>query len=134
EGLAAPHVIETQNPQDEILRRHVRVALATDYDLHRFRHLDANILGNPAIEYIRGANSKSNAADRAHVRSVRIRTNVELSGQRVALEHYRVTDALRPFAILQFAMQLDSLLGGEILLLQFQLGRQIKQAKLFLLL
>ncbi len=38
------------------------------------------------------------------------------------------------FPILQFSMQLDSLLGSELLLLQFELRRQIEQAKFLFLL
>jgi hypothetical protein len=67
------------------------------------------------------------------VRRVRVGANIQLPGQRVAFEHDRVADAFRSLAVFQFAMQLDSLLGGEILLLEFELRRQIEQAELFFL-
>ena len=132
--LAAAHVVEAENLQNEIFRRDVGMLLAANDDLHRLRHLHPNIFRDPRIENIGGANAKGHAADRAHVRSVRVRADIQLSRQRIALQHDGVADALRSFAVFQFAMQLDSLLRGEILLLELELGGQIEQAQFLFLL
>ena len=108
--------------------------LAANHDLHRLRHLHPHILRDPAIEHVRRANAKSDAANRAHVRRMRVRADVQLPGQRVAFQHDGVADALRPLAVFQFSMQLDSLLRRKVLLLELELCRQIEQAKLLFLL
>src|SRR5260370_28217288 len=92
--------------------------LAPNDDLHRLRQLDANIFHNPGIKHIRRSDAESNASDGADVRSMRTRPNVHLPRQRVSLEHDRVTYALRALPIVEFAVQLDSLLTAEIFLLQ----------------
>src|SRR6185437_14917881 len=61
---------------------------------------------------------------------VGIGADIQLSGKRVTLENDRVADSFRPFAVFQLSMQLDSLLGCEILLLQLELRRQIEEAEL----
>src|SRR5260370_12049210 len=101
--------------------------LAPNDDLHRLRQLDGNIFRNPGINLIRRSDAESNASDGADVRSMRIRPNVYLPRQRVSLEHDRVTDALRALPVGKFAVQLDSLLLGEILLLQLELRGQVEQ-------
>jgi len=45
--LAAAHVVEAQNLQNEVLGRDIGVLPAEDYDLHRFRHFDPHIFGDP---------------------------------------------------------------------------------------
>ena len=110
------------------------MALAANHDLHRLRHLDAHVLRNPAVENIRRTDAKSDAANRTHVRRVRVRANVDLSRQRVAFQHYRVADALRPLAIFQLSVEFDPLLRREVLLFELELCCQIEQAKLLFLL
>jgi hypothetical protein len=85
------------------------------------------------IEYVGGADAEGHAAHRAHVRRVRVAADIQLAGQGIAFEHDRMADAFRAFAVFQFAVQLDALLGGEVLLLEFELRRQIEQAHLALL-
>src|SRR5208282_3372730 len=102
-------------------RRDIRMPLAANNDLDRLRHSDANIFRNPGVEYIRCADAEGDASNGTDVRRVRIRTNIDLTRQRIGLQHHRVTDALRTFSVGKFAMQLDSLLPGEILLLQLEL-------------
>src|SRR6266481_553503 len=107
--------------------------LAPNHDLDRLRHLDANVLRNPGIEYVRRPNAEGNTSDGANVRRVRVRTNIHLPRQRISLQHHRVADALRALPVGKFAVQLDSLLLCEILLLQLKLRGQIEQPHLFLL-
>ena len=101
--------------------------------LHRLRHLHANIFRDPRIEDVGRADAEGHAANRAHVRRVRVGADIQLPRQRVAFEHDRVADSFRALAVGQFAVQLDSLLRGEILLLELELRRQIEQAHLLLL-
>src|ERR1700722_1444087 len=134
ECLAGAHIIEAQNFQNEILRRDIRMALASNYDPHRLWHLDADIFRDPAVEHVSGSDAESDAANCADMRSMRVRAYVKLSWQRVALKHDRVADAFRTLAVFQLPMELDSLLNGEVLLFQFQLGRKIEQSELLFLL
>src|SRR5712691_6107178 len=106
--------------------------LAANHDSHRLGYFDANVFRDPWIDAVGGADAKGHAADRSHVRRVRIGANVQLPRQRVAFEHDRVADAFRSLAVGQFAVQANSLLRGEILLLEFELHRQIEQAELLL--
>ncbi len=131
--LAAAHVIEAENLQNEIFGGDVGMPLAANDNLHRLGHFDPNIFGDPRIENVGGADAKRDAADRAHMRRMRIRANVQLPRQRVAFKNDGVADAFGTFAVGQFAVQPYSLLLGEILLLEFELRGQIEQAELFLL-
>src|ERR1700757_4016232 len=63
---------------------------------------------------------------------MRIRADVQLPRQGIALQDNRMADSFRAFTILQFAMQLDSLPLGELLLLELELRGEIKQAEFFL--
>src|SRR5581483_7359119 len=54
--------------------------------------------------------------------------------QGIALQHDRVADAFRSFAVGQFAVQLNSLLLREVLLLELELGGEVEQAQLLLFL
>src|SRR5579872_1642103 len=45
-----------------------------------------------------------------------------------------MANSLRSLAVLQFAMELDSLPGGKVLLFKFELSRQIEQAEFLFLL
>ena len=105
---------------------------AADHHLHRLRHLDAHIFGDPGIEDVGGADAEGDAAHGADVRRVRIRADVHLSRQRVGFQHHRVADALAALAVLELAVQLDALVAGEILLLELELRRQVEQAHLAL--
>src|SRR5580700_854950 len=131
--LAAAHVIEAENLQDEIFRGDVLMLPAADNNLHRLRHFHTNVFRDPAVENIGGADAESHAANRADVGRVRVGANVQLPRQRIALEHDRMADAFGAFAVFQFSVELDSLPGGEILLLEFELHCQIEQAELFFL-
>ena len=130
--LAAAHVIERKNLQDEIFRRDVRLPFAPNDDLHRLRHLDANVFRNPGVEYVGRADAEGDASDGAYVRRVRIGANVHLPRQRIGLQHHRVADAFRTFAVGKLAVQFDSLLLREILLLQLELRGQVEQPHFFL--
>ena len=99
--------------------------LAANYDLHRLGHLHPNIFRDPRVEDVGCADAEGYASDCAHVGRVRVGADIQLPGERVALQHNRVADSFGTLAVFQFAVQLDSLLGGEVLLLQFELGRQI---------
>lgn len=93
------------------------MALAANDDLYRLRHFDAHILRDPGVEHVGRPNAESDASDCADVRRVRIGSDVDLAWECVGLEHHRVANALGAFAVGEFAMQLNSLLFGEILLL-----------------
>src|SRR5208337_877984 len=84
------------------------------------------------VKYVRRTDAEGDAAHRPHVRRMRIRANVELPRQRVALGHDGVADSFRAFAVTQFAVQLDAARFRKIFLLQLQLVRQIEQAHLAL--
>src|SRR6266699_2189544 len=130
--LAAAHVIETEYLQNEIFRGHVRMLLAPDDDLDRLWHANAHVFRDPGVENVSCADPERHASYRAYVRGVRIRADVQLSRQGIALEDNRVADSFRTLAVLQLAMQLDSLPLREIFLLELELRGQIKQAELFL--
>src|SRR5437667_1415523 len=130
--LAAAHVIETEYLQNEIFRGHVRMLLAPDDDLDRLWHANAHVFRDPGVENVSCADPEGHASHSAHVRGVRIRADVQLSRQGIALEDNRVADSFRTLAVLQLAMQLDSLPLREIFLLELELRGQIKQAELFL--
>ena len=133
QGLAAAHVIEAQNFQNEILGSDVGMLPAANDDLHRLGHFDPHIFRDPGIENVGRADAESHTSDRAHVRGVRIGADIELSRQGVALQHDGVADSFRPFAVFQLAMQLDSLFGCKILLLELELRGQIEQAQFLFL-
>src|SRR6266480_7440297 len=130
--LAAAHVIETEYLQNKIFRGNVRMLLAPDDDFDRLGHANAHVFRDPGIEDISCADPEGHASHSAHVRGVRIRADVQLSRQGIALEDNRVADSFRTLAVLQLAMQLDSLPLREIFLLELELRGQIKQAELFL--
>src|SRR5215469_666389 len=65
---------------------------------------------------------------------VRIRADVQFAGSRVALCNHGMANAFRAFAIFQLAMEPDSLLAGEFLLLELELTRKVEQPHFFLLL
>ena len=109
------------------------LALAADDDLHRLRHFHAHIFRDPGIENISGADAEGHAAYGAHVRRMRVGADIELSRQRIAFGDHRVADALRPFSILQFAVQLDGLFLGELFLLELELSGEIEQSHLLFL-
>ena len=67
------------------------------------------------------------------MRGVRVGTDVQLPRQSVTFENDGVADSFRTLTIAQFAVQPNSLLAGEVLLLELELCGQIEQAKLFLL-
>src|SRR3989442_5082673 len=131
--LAAAHVIETEYLQNKIFCGHVRMLLAPDHDFDRLRDANAHVFRDPGIEDISCADPKRHASDRAYVRRMRIRADVQLPRQGIALQDNRVADSFRAFAVLQLAMQLDSLPFSELLLLKLELCGQIKQAELLLL-
>ncbi len=97
-------------------------------DLHRLGHFHPDIFRDPGIEYVGGADAERHASDGADVWRVRIGTDVDLSGQRIGLEHHRVADAFGAFAVGQFAVQLDALRLGEVLLLELELRSEIEQS------
>ena len=107
--------------------------LAPDHDFDRLGHANAHVFRDPGIEDISCADPKRHASDRAYVRRMRIRADVQLPRQGIALEDNRVADSFRTLAVLQLAMQLDSLPLREIFLLELELRGQIKQAELLLL-
>ena len=55
-------------------------------DLHRLRHLHPHIFREPGIENVGRADSEGHAAHRADMRRVGIGADIELTGQRIALE------------------------------------------------
>src|SRR5207244_3727788 len=130
--LAAAHVIETEYLQNKIFRGNVRMLLAPDDDFDRLGHANAHVFRDPGIKHISCADPKGHASHRAYVRCMRIRADVQLPRQGIALEDNRVADSFRILAVLQLAMQLDSLPLREIFLLELELRGQIKQAELFL--
>src|SRR5438552_2615345 len=131
--LAAAHVIETEYFQNKIFRSDVQMLLAPDDDFDRLGHANAHVFRDPGIEDISCADPEGHASHSAHVRGVRIRADVQLPRQGIALEDNRVADSFRTLAVLQLAMQLDSLPLREIFLLELELRGQIKQAELLLL-
>src|SRR5581483_9003829 len=132
--LAAAHVVERENLEDEILGGDVGPAFPSYHDLYGLGHAHAHVFGDPGIEYVGGADAESHASDSAHVRSMRVGANVELPGEGVAFQHDGVADALAALAVAQLAVQADSLLFGEVLLLELQLRGQVEQAHPALLL
>src|SRR5262249_34137619 len=104
-GFTAADVIHRKKLQNVILRRDIRTTLASNDYLYRFGNFDPNILGYPRIEHVSSTDAEGHATDRTDVRSMRIRANVYLSRQCVALSNDRMTDALGSFTVLEFAMQ-----------------------------
>src|SRR6266699_801754 len=131
--LAAAHVIETEYLQNKIFRGNVRMLLAPDDDLDRLWHANAHVFRDPGVENVSCADPERHASYRAYVRRMRIRADIQLPRQSIALQNNRMADSFRALAVLQFAMQLDALLFGKFLLLELKLCGQIKQAQLFFL-
>src|SRR5258708_33511704 len=98
---------------------------APNPDLHRLRRLPPHVLRYPAVEYVGGADAEGHAPNRSHVWRMRVRADIQLPRQRVTFQHNGVADALRSFAVRQLAMQSNSLLRREVLLLQLELRCQI---------
>ena len=92
--------------------------LAANDDLHRLRNFHPHVFGEPGIKDIRRADAEGDAAHRADVRGMRVRADVELAGQGIALGHDGVADAFRALAVRELAVQLDAARLGEVLLLQ----------------
>src|SRR5207244_3297592 len=107
--LAAAHVIETEYLQNEIFRGNVRMLLAPDHDFDRLRDANAHVFRDPGVENVSCADPERHASYRAYVRRMRIRADIQLPRQSIALQNNRMADSFRALAVLQFAMQLDAL-------------------------
>src|SRR5439155_2477721 len=123
--LTAAHVVETEYFQNKIFRGNVRMLLAPDDDLDRLWHANAHVFRDPGVENVSCADPERHASYRAYVRRMRIRADIQLPRQSIALQNNRMADSFRALAVLQFAMQLDALLFGKFLLLELKLCGQI---------
>src|SRR6185369_5099001 len=134
QGFSAAHVVEAKNLQNEVFRSHIGSPCSPNQDLGRLRHPHPNILGEPGIENVSRSDSKCDTSNRPGVRRVRIRANHQLAGKSITLENNRVADAFRSFAVGQLTMRANALALGKFALLELELGREIKQTHLALLL
>ena len=73
--------------------------LAANNDLDRLRDFHAYVFRDPGIENVGRADAEGYAADRAHVRGVRVGADIQLAGQSVTFENDRMADAFRAFAV-----------------------------------
>src|SRR5437867_4477210 len=109
------------------------LASANHY-LYRFRDAHSNVFGDPRIENVSSADPEGHTANRARMRSMRIRTNDQLSRQRITFQNHRMADTLRTLSIFKLSVQPNAPLTCKILLLQLELGGKIKKPHLALLL
>ena len=93
QSFAAADVIQAEQQKNEVFGADVGLALAPDDHFHRFRNLGTDIFGDPGIKNVSGADAEGHAAHRAHMRRMRVRADIHLSGYGVAFGHHRMADS-----------------------------------------
>src|SRR4030095_3173089 len=126
--VAVTHKFCAKDGKHEIFCGDV-VGLATrDPNENLFRNANANVLGDPGIKDVGGADSERDRSDCTGVRRVRVRTDNDLTRERVALQDYAVANALGALTVNLPAVQANALFLGKGFLLADQLVSEIKQA------
>ncbi len=114
----------------EILKKlemlHIKLELTRQ--AHRLRDLGPHVLRDPRIEDGRRADSERQAADRAGVRRMRVRSDDQHSGLGILLEDLRMADRLRPQLLPHLlSVESDPLILCELPLLDLELVSHVQK-------